>query len=170
MLGDVPVSILRSSCRHISASGNLFSTFFQGLFGPDLPNWIGSLFFVVLFGGVVLYGTRGVDLWNRVLMLGKILFFVALLLISFQYIKPQLLLRTDSSKALFSLPILITSFGFHNMIPTLTAYMQRDLKRVRITIIAGGLFAFAVYLIWEVIVLGIVPISGLGHFRVLHHG
>ncbi|MBM3207321.1 MAG: amino acid permease [Chlamydiae bacterium] len=147
---------------YISGSGNLFSTFFQGLFGTNLPNWIGSLFFVVLFGGVVLYGTRGVDMWNRLLMLGKILFFLALILISFKYIKPNLLLRTDSSTAMFSLPILITSFGFHNMIPTLTAYMNRDLKKVRITIIAGGLFAFAVYLIWEVIVLGIVPIAGEG--------
>ena len=145
---------------YISGSGNLFSTFVTGAFGAHVPAWMGSLFFVLLFGVVIYFGTRKVDLWNRVLMIGKILFFLSLILIGVKYIKPKLLLHTDTSKALFSLPILITSFGFHNMIPSLTAYMNRDLKRVRITIIAGSLSAFLIYFIWEVIVLGIVPIGG----------
>jgi tyrosine-specific transport protein len=46
------------------------------------------------------------------------------------------------------------------MIPSLTAYMKGDLKRVRITIIGGSLMTFAIYLIWEVLVLGVVPLSG----------
>ncbi|MCX6989958.1 MAG: amino acid permease [Chlamydiae bacterium] len=145
---------------YISGSGNLFSTFVSGAFGAHIPSWTGSLFFVLLFGVVIYFGTRKVDLWNRVLMIGKILFFLSLILIGVKYIKPKLLLHTDTSKALFSLPILITSFGFHNMIPSLTAYMNRDLKRVRITIIAGSLSAFLIYFIWEIIVLGIVPIGG----------
>jgi len=145
---------------YISGSGNLFSTFVSGAFGAHIPSWMGSLFFVLLFGVVIYFGTRKVDLWNRVLMIGKILFFLSLILIGVKYIKPKLLLHTDTSKALFSLPILITSFGFHNMIPSLTAYMNRDLKRVRITIIAGSLSAFLIYFIWEIIVLGIVPIGG----------
>lgn len=147
---------------YISGSGNLFSTFLAGAFGAHIPVWVGSLFFVLLFGGVVLFGTRKVDLWNRVMMVGKILFFLALILIGVKYINPKLLLRTDASTALFSLPILITSFGFHNMIPSLTAYMNRDLKRVRLTIVAGSLFAFLIYFIWEIIVLGVVPIHGPG--------
>lgn len=147
---------------YISGSGNLFSTMIEGAFGAHIPVWTGSLFFVILFGGVVFFGTRRVDLWNRVLMVGKILFFLALILIGVKYIKPKLLLRTDAATALFSLPILITSFGFHNMIPSLTAYMNRDLKRVRFTIVAGSLFAFLVYFIWEIIVLGVVPLHGPG--------
>jgi len=147
---------------YISGSGNLFSTFLAGAFRAHVPVWVGSLFFVLLFGGVVLFGTRKVDLWNRVMMVGKILFFLALILIGVKYINPKLLLRTDASTALFSLPILITSFGFHNMIPSLTAYMNRDLKRVRLTIVAGSLFAFLIYFIWEIIVLGVVPIHGPG--------
>lgn len=147
---------------YISGSGSLFSSFLEGAFGANIPSWTGSIFFVILFGWVVYFGTRRVDLWNRVLMVGKILFFLALILIGVKYIKPKLLLHTKASVALFSLPILVISFGFHNMIPSLTAYMNRDLKRVRITIIAGSLFAFLIYLLWEILVLGVVPLHGPG--------
>jgi tyrosine-specific transport protein len=59
-----------------------------------------------------------------------------------------------------ALPLLVIAFGFHNMIPSLTAYLKGDLKRVRITIFGGSLLAFGIYLIWEILVLGIVPIDG----------
>jgi tyrosine-specific transport protein len=147
---------------YVSGMGDLFSTFMYGSFGITLSSWFGSLIFVCLFGWVVFLGTRRVDLWNRVLMIGKIFFFIALVLVGVNYIQPKLLLRTDVSKSLYSLPILITAFGFHNLIPTLTSYMKRDLKKVRITIIAGSLFVFFIYFIWEVLVLGVVPAKGSG--------
>jgi len=70
------------------------------------------------------------------------------------------LLRATPSYAFFALPILIVSFGYHNMIPTLTAYMKGDLKRVKMTIIVGSLLTLFIYIIWEIIVLGIVPLEG----------
>jgi tyrosine-specific transport protein len=139
---------------YVSGSGGLFSTFF------GLPAWSGALFFVLLFGGVVYMGTRTVDLWNRVLMFGKIVAFLGLVFLGVKHVQPKLLLRTDVSYAFFSLPVLIISFGFHNMIPSLTAYMKGNLKRVRMTILGGSLFALFLYLIWEIIALGIVPMEG----------
>jgi tyrosine-specific transport protein len=38
--------------------------------------------------------------------------------------------------------------------------MKGDLKRVRMTIIGGSLFALTIYLIWQLVVLGIVPLEG----------
>jgi tyrosine-specific transport protein len=145
---------------YISGSGNLFSTFFQTALSWHIPIWIGSCFFVLLFGWIVYLGTRPVDLWNRVLMVGKILSYIAMVALGVHYIAPKMLLREEASYAVFSLPVLIISFGFHNMIPSITAYMKGDLKRVRLTILGGSFFALAVYLIWELLVLGIVPVEG----------
>jgi tyrosine-specific transport protein len=141
---------------YTSGSGNLASTFFHS----KLPIWAGSLFFVLLFGWLIYLGTRPVDLWNRILMAGKILAFVAMVVLGIKYITPGLLFRTDAPAMFAALPVLVISFGYHNMIPTLVSYMKGDLKRVRITILGGSLFAFAIYLIWEIIVLGIVPLEG----------
>jgi tyrosine-specific transport protein len=76
------------------------------------------------------------------------------------YVQPVLLSHTESKYAFSALPLLVIAFGFHNMIPSLTAYLNGDLKRVRKTIIGGSVMAFVIYLIWEVLVLGIVPLNG----------
>lgn len=145
---------------YISGSGSLSSSFFQTFLNWKFPIWVGSLFFVALFGAVVYQGTRPVDLWNRVLMVGKILSYVGMVVLGMRFVQAELLSHTAPSYMLFSLPILVISFGFHNMIPSLTAYMKGDLKRVRRTILGGSLFALVVYLVWEFVVLGIVPING----------
>lgn len=145
---------------YISGIGSLCNTFFKVNLGAFFPSWLGSLLFVIFFGWVVYLGTRKVDLLNRGLMFGKIGFFLLLVLVGSFYIKPALLSRTDPSYMTSALPLLVISFGFHNMIPSLTAYMKGDLKRVRLTIIGGSLMAFVIYLIWEVVVLGIVPLNG----------
>lgn len=143
---------------YIAASGSLCSSFLQKTY--TLAPWVGSLFFVVLFGAIVFLGTRPVDLWNRALMVGKILFFLALVWIGANYVQPSFLARSDLSVSFFSLPILIISFGFHNMIPTIMGYMKGDVKKVKKTILLGSLFAFFIYIIWEILVLGIVPLEG----------
>jgi tyrosine-specific transport protein len=145
---------------YISGIGSLVSSFFQTSFHFSLPIWAGSLVFVLLFGWMVYLGTRQVDLFNRGLMFGKIGFFILLVLIGLQYIRPGLLLRTDPIYAPSALPLLVIAFGFHNMIPSLTAYLKGDLKRVRLTIIGGSVMALVIYLIWEILVLGIVPLQG----------
>ncbi len=144
---------------YISGIGGLCGSFFQSMH-IAFPPWLGSLLFVVLFGTIVCFGTRKVDLTNRGLMFGKIGFFVLLVLVGVFYVQPQLLARAEPVYAASALPLLVISFGFHNMIPSLTAYLKGDLKRVRLTILGGSLLAFAIYIIWEVIVLGIVPLEG----------
>jgi tyrosine-specific transport protein len=145
---------------YISASGNLFSTFVTSGFGWDLPIWVGSAILVFLFGFVVYAGTRQVDLWNRVLMGAKIFFFIALVCIGMPFVNPSLLTYSKPALAVYSVPILLISFGFHNMIPTITSYFHHDLKKVRLAILGGGLMTFVIYLIWEILVLGIVPVEG----------
>ncbi len=145
---------------YISGIGSLCDSFFHVNFRISFPPWIGSLLFVILFGWVVYLGTRKVDLFNRGLMFGKIGFFILLVIVGSYYIEPGLLIRTNPSYMTSALPLLVIAFGFHNMIPSLTAYMKGDLKRVRITIVGGSLMAFVIYLIWEIVVLGIVPLNG----------
>jgi len=139
---------------YVSGSGSLVGSWL------NLPNWFGSLFFTLLFGALVYLGTRRVDHWNRIFMMGMILSYCALVFFGLRKIDFPLLLHSMPSYAWLSLPVLVVSFGYHNMIPTLTTYMKGDLKRVRLTIIYGSLLALLIYLVWEVVVLGIVPIGG----------
>jgi tyrosine-specific transport protein len=153
------------------ASGSIVSSFFSEVFSLNVPQYISSLFFVIIFGFFIYFGTKPVDFLNRALMFGLILSYLGMLLVGMGKVKLDLLANFRPKYTFFSLPVLITSFGFHNMIPSLTAYMKGDLRRVRITIIGGGLLALCVYLFWEVLTLGIIPFEGSkGIFESYKHG
>ena len=145
---------------YITGSGDLGSTFLGATFSAHLPIWLCSLFFVIFFGWLIYLGTRPVDLWNRFLMAGKIIAYIGMVALGVKYVMPQMLLRTEASEMFLSLPVLVIAFGYQNMIPTLVSYMNGDLKKTRKTILIGSLFVLVVYVIWEVIVLGIVPLEG----------
>jgi len=144
---------------YMSLSGNHASLFAKDMFDIPLPNWVGTLFFVLLFGWIVYLGTKKVDYVNRYLMIGKIISYALVIFLGLKFITPKLLLHWEPKYALFSFPILIISFGFHNMIPVLMQYMGGDRKRVRLTIYSGSILAFGIYLIWELVALGILPPS-----------
>jgi tyrosine-specific transport protein len=145
---------------YISASGGIFAAFLNRLFDWSIPPWGASFFFTLFFGVIVYLGTRPVDLLNRLLMAGLIITYSGMIALGISEVNPKLFLHFDPSFALLALPVLVVSFGFQNMIPSLTAYMKGDLKRVRLTILGGSLLALAVYLLWSVLVLGIVPVGG----------
>ncbi len=148
---------------YMSASGNHVSLFIESNFHLPLPNWAGSLFFVIVFGWMVYLGTKPVDHLNRYLMYGKILSFILLIVLGIQYIVPRFLLRFQPKYALFTFPILIISFGFHNMVPVLMKYMGGDRKRVRKSIYAGSFLTVFIYIIWEIVTLGVLPYGDIFH-------
>lgn len=147
---------------YISASGSVFSAIIESLLHISVPAWSASLFFTVLFGWIVYLGTRPVDLFNRVLMVGLIVAYLGMIGLGITQIHPKLLLHSAPKYMLLSLPVLVVSFGFQNMIPSLTAYMKGDIQRVRMTILIGSLITLAIYLIWSLLVLGVVPFKGPG--------
>jgi len=147
---------------YVAESGIHTSSILHDLFCTNVQSWIGSLVFVVIFGWMIYLGTKPVDLLNRFLMIIKIAAFLVLIAITIHVMQPNLLLHTDLKYTFFPLPILIISFGFHNMIPTITHYMQGDIKRVKASIIIGSLLTLGVYLIWMVITLGSLEVGGEG--------
>jgi len=145
---------------YIAASGSIFSAILDSLFHIFIPAWAASLFFTALFGWIVYLGTRPVDLFNRILMVGLIVTYLGMIALGISRIDPQLLLHSAPKYTLLSLPVLVVSFGFQNMIPSLTAYMKGDLRRVRLTILGGSLITLLIYLVWSLLVLGVVPFEG----------
>lgn len=147
---------------YIAASGSIFAAIIQDFFNLKIPDWGASLFFTVLFGWIVYLGTRPVDLFNRILMVGLIVTYLGMIGLGITRIHPSLLFHAAPQFMLQSLPVLVISFGFQNIIPSLTSYMKGDLKRVRITILGGSLIILAILLVWSLLVLGVVPLEGPG--------
>ncbi len=144
-----------------AASGEVFAAILQELLGWNVPGWTASIVFTLLFGWIIYLGTHTVDVVNRILMIGLIVAYLGMIGLGLSKIDPALLLHYAPHRTLASLPVLVVSFGFQNMIPSLTTYMKGDLKRVRWTILGGSALALSIYLLWTALVLGVVPVDGI---------
>src|SRR6202789_1276186 len=149
------------TAAYIAGSAPLFLKSIEFVTGQNIPSWAGPLPLLLLFGIFVYLGTRSVARINRLLMAVMVLFYI--LLISFfpPHIQPSLLFHADTSAMWIAVPVLFTSYGFHIIIPTITTYLDHDVKHLRLTIFLGSLSAFLFYLIWEFFILSTVPLDGL---------
>jgi tyrosine-specific transport protein len=148
------------TAAYISASSPLFVSAVRYVTGYTMPDWLGPFCLPLIFGFFVYLGTLGVDVINRILMLGLCVSY--LLLVGFlpEHIDGALLTHIDWHPTLMIFPVVITSFGYHIIIPSLTTYMNHDKKKLRWILVVGSLLPLVIYLLWQVLILGIVPLSG----------
>ena len=76
------------------------------------------------------------------------------------YVQTSLLKHFDWNSLWIAISIVSTSFGFHIIIPTLTDYLHRDVKQLKLVLIIGSLIPLIVYISWELLTLGIIPLQG----------
>lgn len=126
----------------------------------NIPDWAGSLMFVAIFAPFVFAGARMVGRINALLMLGLGVSFLVFVLIGLPFVDIEKLTHTNWSYSLLALPVAFTSFGYQGIIPTLSRFMDFDIKRTRLAIIIGSFLPFVAYVIWQWLILGIVPVYG----------
>ena len=154
------------TAAYSAGGGNLIASGLNKI-GVDFPNALNSALFILVLGLFVYIGTRAVDHANKTLMLIKFLAFFAFVVAITPSIQ-QTLLNTQTHSFNFvwiTFPILITSFGFHHIIPTLRTYVKSDRKTLRKAIIAGSFIPLVIYLIWVLCTLGSIPIYGSDGFQ-----
>lgn len=144
---------------YVAASGSLITDFIESITHYHLHSNLGGLLFCLLFGILLYLGTAAVDWFNRLLMCGLIISYISLVVVGFSHVKPQLLTHHDWSAVTMVIPAVIVSFGFHNLLPSLTTYFHGDVKSLKWAIILGSAIPLVIYLIWEWIILGIVPLE-----------
>jgi tyrosine-specific transport protein len=126
----------------------------------DLPSWTTSLLFTFLFSFVVYSGIRAVDYVNRGLMFGKLGIYLLLVLIISPYINMPTLSGGSLQAITGSLMILIASFGFASIVPSLREYFEDDIHTLRQVILFGSLIPLICYILWEAVIMGVVQREG----------
>jgi len=135
--------------------------------GYSIPEWLAPFALPVVFGGFIYFGTGGVDRVNRLLMFCLVLAYILLVCFVPTHVNFEHLLHADAPAMLIAIPVVITSFGYHIIIPSLSNYMKRDRKTLRKTILIGSMIPVVVYLLWQTLILGTVPLPLLTKAYVL---
>lgn len=152
---------------YASGGGELMAGLLSGIFGTVVSNQTGSIVTIALVGTIIYMGTRFVDQLNRVFMIGHVIPYAGLVLFGLPHVTIERLASYNPLAAFSTIPILIVSFGYHNLIPSLTYYMRRNVSKIRFSIIAGNILSFTVYAIWQGVILGILPNQTQESFREL---
>lgn len=145
---------------YISASAPLFSMAIEIGLGFTIPSWLAPFCLPLVFGSFVYLGTRGVDLINRIFMMGLFIAYIVLIFFVPSHVTIENLSQVDLSLTWIAIPILITSFGYHIIIPSLGNYLNHDAKRLKLCVLVGSLITLIIYGIWQFLVLGTVPLEG----------
>lgn len=145
---------------YLAGGGPIFNDFLYGLTGITVPKYLESVPLLLIFGYFVYRGAHTVDWINRLLMAGLVIAFCLSAFLLTPHVNPELLLHHNVTLLWVGSSVAATSFGFHIIIPTLTSYLNRNVNQLRRVIWIGSAIPLLVYLLWEFLVLGIVPVEG----------
>lgn len=135
------------------------------IMNPFIFEWQGALLFVLLFAPFVYFGATVVGKLNLFLMMGLGISYIAFLLIGYRYVNSSFLLERDWLLSFRALPIAFTAFAYQGIVPTLRTYMNRDIKKTRLAILIGSFLPLVAYIIWQWLILGIIPKEGPNGLR-----
>ena len=127
----------------------------------DTPRWLDSLIYIVILGAFVYRGAFAVDCLNKFLITLKFLSFFALAIYIYPHVNKTLIMVKTSDIAFLwiTLPLLITSFGYHTILPSMRSYLHSNKKDLYTAIILGGfIIPMIFYIVWESITLGTIPL------------
>jgi len=142
-------------------------------FTASMSAWITNFFNIstiganvivsLIFGGIIYAGHDSLNLINKIFSL--ILFISLFYIISLAFTKTdlQMLQNYDITSSILTTPLILTSFGFAIVIPSINNYLNFEVKKIKQVILIGSFIPLIIYLLWEFSILGSLheQLSGL---------
>lgn len=146
-------------CGYIAGSSDMLSSLIAKA-GLHLSRTMTTLLFTSIFGMIVYAGIKAVDYANRFLMFGKFGIYGLLIMIVAPFIQSSHLVGGNIDAIPSCLMILVTSFGFAAIIPTLRDYFNNDIVTLKKVIIYGSGIPLICYICWNAVIMGTIPAEG----------
>jgi len=146
---------------YVCGGGGLVKEVFDLSGEKNFPASLGPLIFLLIFAPFVTLGAKAVDSINRLLMASLILSFLLFVVLGVSHIDLKFLSHFNWPLAFLAAPVVFTSFGFQGTLPSMINYLDRDHKKVKKAIIWGTLIPLITYIIWEALILGVIPADQL---------
>lgn len=132
----------------------------SALFGGSINECMGTLLFAFLTAPILYAGARFIGSLNAWFMTGLFFFYFAFVFLGHSYVNPDFLMYRNWLVSLGALPIVFTAFAYQGIVPSLIAYLGYNAQKTRLAIILGSIMPLIGYIIWQWLILGIVPIEG----------
>jgi tyrosine-specific transport protein len=143
---------------YITGGGEITHYWLEFLFHRALPLSLGTCLFTLVMGYIVYRGIVWVDLINRSLLSSKMIVLLLLVGVLVPFVHLKHLFLGEGLRILGATTVVLSSFGFATMVPSLRAYFKDDVTKLRVAIILGSAIPLLFYIIWVAAVHGIFSI------------
>jgi tyrosine-specific transport protein len=120
--------------------------------------WIALLFFSALVC-IIMKGINVIVKFNAFFVTVVFISFFIITAMGFEHIKPQNLAYKDWRFLPCAIPIIVTAFHFHNIIPSVCKSLKWNNAMIIKTILAGMFIGLVIYVSWVLVGVGALPIS-----------
>ncbi len=143
---------------YIAQGGEILVSAAEQLFGmQNVPAWVGTTSFTLVFGGIMYFGReRLVEKLNSAFVAIVIASFLGLLLFGFGQVKGSGLLFQNWSALPNAVPVMLVALFYHNVIPVVALQLEGDARLIRSSIFVGSAIPLIMFLAWNAVVLGSV--------------
>lgn len=148
-------------CAYLTISSDVLNHLIHML-SINLTRPLSTIMTTAILAFVVYHGVGSVDWVNRFLMVIKL----SALLIIIASILPSAEVNQvwDVPQSEFhwsTMMVVLTSFGFAIILPTLRVYLGGDERRLKRVCLIGSIIPLIVYLIWIFVIQAVVPRTGM---------
>ena len=141
------------------------ASFLEPILPAPLNQWA-TLAACLLFAPFLMLGVRFSTTVNLFMMAALFVSFGLFLILGLPLVNPELLAHTNWTLTLAALPIVFTSFSYQGTVPTVVHALKSDAFKVKKAIWIGTAIPLILYILFDILVLGIVPLEGPNSLKV----
>lgn len=145
---------------YLAGGGDIILSAYKGLTDTSLHAWLAPLPWVLIGAIIIYFGVKFVDEFNRLLIAGLIVTYFLMIVFTTPKVNLNYFVRGNPLLLFAALPVVMTSFGYHVIIPSLRTYLQGDAHKLSKIIFWGSFLPLLVYIVWEFVVFGTIPSQG----------
>lgn len=154
---------------YISGGGGLLAHMVTQRVGHKMSATAGMVVFLLVAVVLVYGGTRVSDYCNRLLTLGLVIMFLALLFFVMPHAQHALLSHSQPGLLWPAIPVILLSFTSHLIVPSMRVYLKGNRTHLVWVLALGSLLPLLMYVVWEYTVLGILPVTGSHSLAQVYH-
>ena len=133
----------------------------SGLLTESINNPGIYVVFGLLILSILVLGTVWIDRVNMFMMIGLVICFSSFMLVGSGKVDHNLLNHTNWSHMMYPLPVLLGAYGYHNVVPSLVSYLDRDRNKIKYALLFGTILPLIIYSLWQWLCLGTISSSML---------
>lgn len=146
-------------CAYLSGISDIIQALL-GYIHISIPRWLATVSGLLLFGLIVQRGIGFVDVVNRGFMSIKLIAYLILVVFMVKNININYLFEGDIGWGMSAFTLMMTSFGYAIIIPSLRSYLDNDKKLLKKVMLIGSLIPLILYTLWILVIQGLIPRIG----------